>query len=114
MSNNPYARQVSAGTTFLSPTDFYVEVDTSIGEATIVLPNITTIMEIVAKLGITFAGIRFVDVSNNASINNIIIASGGTNTINDVTSITLNTDGVGGLFTTISGNQWAYTQNSDS
>jgi hypothetical protein len=39
----------------LSPTDFYVEVDTLLGEATVVLPSISTIMEIVAKLGITFA-----------------------------------------------------------
>ena len=109
---NSYTRQVGAGTTFLSPTDFYVEVDTSLGEATVVLPSISTIMEIVAKLGITFAGIRIVDVSDNASVNNIVILSGGNDLVNNASSITLNTNGVGGTFNTLSGVEWAYAQNS--
>jgi hypothetical protein len=109
---NPYSRQVVAGTTFLSPTDFYIEVDTLLGEATVVLPSISTIMEIVAKLGITFAGIRIVDISDNASVNNIVILTGGNDLVNNTSSITLNTNGVGGIFTTISGTEWAYSQNS--
>jgi hypothetical protein len=106
------ARKIGAGTTFLSPTDFYVEVDTSAGAVTIVLPSILTIMETVAKLGITFAGIRFLDISNNASVNNITIIGGSNNKVNDLTSIILNTNGVGGIFNILNNNEWSYNQNT--
>ena len=42
MANNSF-RSVSAGTTFLSPTDFIVQVDTSAGAVTLVLPKISKI-----------------------------------------------------------------------
>ena len=63
MSNNSF-RQVGAGTTYLSPTDFLVQVDTSLGAVVIVMPKIATILDSYTTL-YQYMGIRFVDISNN-------------------------------------------------
>jgi hypothetical protein len=111
MSNANSFRLVGAGTTFLSPTDFIVQVDTSAGAVTLILPKIDTILSTYATIQ-QFIGVRFVDISNNASVNNITIAGFETNTINGDRSIVLNTDGVGGMISLIGTSQWNFVQNS--
>jgi hypothetical protein len=57
-------------------------------------------------------GIRFSDVSNNASVNNITIAGFETDTINGESSIVLSNNGDGGVLTLIGEGKWAFQQNS--
>jgi hypothetical protein len=109
--NSNSFRLVGAGKTFLSPTDFIVQVDTSAGAVTLVLPKIETILGTYATIQ-QFIGVRFVDISNNASVNNITIEGFERNTINAENTIVLNTDGVGGMISLIGTNQWNFVQNS--
>ena len=111
MANNSF-RSVGAGTTFLSPTDFIVEVDTSAGAVTLILPKIATILSTYVTIQ-QYIGIRFVDVSNNASVNNVTIAGFETDTINAESTITLDTNGAGGMVSLIGSGQWCFTQNSN-
>ena len=113
MANTNSFRQVGAGTTFLSPTDFIVQVDTSAGAVKLILPKTSTILDSYTTI-FQYMGIRFVDVSNNASINNITIEGFETNKINGETSFVLNTNGAGGIFTLIGADSWSYNANSNS
>jgi|688.fasta_scaffold40257_5 hypothetical protein len=104
-------RTVGAGKTFLAPTDFIVQVDTSAGAVELVLPKIDTILGVYTTIQ-QFMGIRFVDVSNNASVNNITLTGFETDNINGATNIVLNTNGVGGILTLIGETNWSFTQNA--
>ena len=110
MSNNSF-RQIGAGINFLSPTDFIVQVDTSAGAVQVVLPKIETILGSYTTL-YQYMGIRFVDISNNASLNNITLTGFETDTINGSTNIVLNTNGTGGILTLIGDGDWSFQQNS--
>jgi hypothetical protein len=112
MSNNSF-RLISAGKNFLSPTDFIIQVDTSQGAVEIVMPKIATILASYTTI-YQYIGIRFIDISNNASVNNITITGFETDTINGATNIVLNTDGIGGSLELIGDTQWAYLQNRTS
>jgi hypothetical protein len=111
---NQFSRTVGAGTTQLSPTDFFVNVDTSAGAVTLILPKITTLQESLEKSGsfFSYVGVRFVDISNNASVNNITVATADGDNINDAVSVVLDTDGVGGLIQLIGTEAWALNSNS--
>lgn len=109
MNNTNSFRYIGAGTNFLSPTDFILEVDTSIDSVEIVLPKIETILNNTTIY--QYIGIRFLDVSNNASVNNITLTGFETNLINGQTSIVLDTNGVGGVLVLIGENEWIYTEN---
>jgi hypothetical protein len=109
MSN--YTRKIGEGTNFLSPTDFIVEVDTSQGEVIMYLPLISTVLASESPNLQQFMGVRFVDVSNNASVNNIIIRGLGDDTVNGG-EVVLKTDGVGGLINLISNSKWSFQQNT--
>jgi hypothetical protein len=113
MSNENSFRRVGAGINFLSPTDFIVEVDTSAGAVTLILPKIATILSSFTTIQ-QFIGIRFVDISNNASVNNITVEGFETDSVNGESSIILNTNGAGGLATLIGGSQWSFQKNSTS
>jgi hypothetical protein len=113
MSTENSFREVGAGKNFLSPTDFIIEVDTSVGAVEVVLPKIATILNTNPSV-YQYIGIRFVDISNNASVNNITITGFETDTINGATNIVLNTNGVGGVVSLIGNDQWAYLQNLTS
>jgi hypothetical protein len=104
-------RLVGAGTTFLSPTDFIVQVDTSAGAVTLILPKIQTILSAYTSIQ-QFIGIRFVDISNNASVNNITIVGFESDSINAENNIVLNTNGVGGMISLIGTSQWNFVQNA--
>jgi hypothetical protein len=104
-------RSVGAGKTFLAPTDFIVQVDTSAGAVELVLPKIDTILSVYTTIQ-QFMGIRFVDISDNASTNNITITGFETDNINGATNVVLNTNGVGGILTLIGESDWSFTQNS--
>jgi hypothetical protein len=110
MANNSF-RSVGAGTTFLSPTDFIVEVDTSAGAVTLILPKIATILGSYVTIQ-QYIGIRFVDVSNNASVNNITIAGFETDKINGENLIKLDTNGAGGMLSLLGASQWNFVPNS--
>ena len=106
-------RLVGAGKTFISPTDFIVQVDTSAGAVTLVLPKISTILDSYTTI-YQYVGIRVVDISNNASVNNITIEGFETNVVNSSSSVVLNTNGAGGICTLIGDNQWSFNSNSVS
>jgi len=110
MSNSSF-RLVGTGKNFLSPTDFIIQVDTSQGAVEIVMPKIATILASYTTI-YQYMGIRFIDISNNASKNNITLTGFETDTINDVTNIVLNTNGVGGILTLIGESDWSYQKNS--
>jgi len=109
MSNSSF-RLVGTGKNFLSPTDFIIQVDTSQGAVEIVMPKIATILASYTTI-YQYMGIRFVDISNNASTNNITLTGFETDTINGATNIVLNTNGVGGILTLIGENDWSYSEN---
>jgi hypothetical protein len=109
MSN--YTRKIGEGINFLSPTDFIVEVDTSQGEVIMYLPLISTVLSSESPNLQQFMGIRFVDVSNNASVNNIIIRGLDNDIVNNG-EVVLKTDGVGGLINLISNSKWSFQQNT--
>ena len=104
-------RSVGAGKTFLAPTDFIVQVDTSVGAVELVLPKIDTILATYTTIQ-QFMGIRFVDISDNASVNNITLTGFETDNVNGVTNIVLNTNGAGGILTLIGETNWSFTQNA--
>jgi hypothetical protein len=110
MANNSF-RYVGAGTTFLSPTDFIVQVDTSAGAVTIVLPKISTIINTFTTI-YQYIGVRLVDISNNASVNNITILGFETDVVNGGASVVLDTNGAGGLISLLGESQWSFNQNS--
>ena len=114
MSNSVF-RVVGAGTTFLSPSDFYIQVNTSGGAVQIVLPKTQTIFSDLnnSNTAYNYIGIRFVDISNNASVNNITITGFETDVINGQTNVVLTKNGIGGILTLIGEGQWSYEQNSD-
>ena len=110
MANTSF-RVVGEGKNFLSPSDFLIQVDTSQGAVEIVMPKIATILGSYPTI-YQYMGIRFIDISNNASVNNITLTGFETDTINDVTNIVLNTNGVGGILTLIGESDWSYQKNS--
>lgn len=112
MADNNF-RLVGAGKTFLSPTDFIIQVDTSAGAVTLVLPKISTILDSYTTI-FQYMGIRIVDISDNASVNNITIEGFETNVVNGSSLLVLNTNGAGGIFTLIGNNQWSFQLNSTS
>jgi hypothetical protein len=116
MQTNPFSRTVGAGTTFLSPADLFLNIDTSEGEVTVVLPKISTVYEYLLKQGsfYSFVGIRFVDISNNAETNNITILPHEDDNLNGASSVVLNTNGVGGVIVLLGDNAWSYTPNAVS
>ena len=103
-------REIGAGKNFLSPTDFIVQVDTSIGAVEIVMPKINTVLNSYPSI-FQYMGIRFVDISNNASVNNITLTGFETDTINGLTNVVLNKNGIGGTLVLIGDSEWAYLQN---
>jgi hypothetical protein len=115
MSLNQYTRTIAAGKTFLSPTDLYISIDVTLGVATMVLPKISTVFDNTSVNNIySYIGIRFFDLINNASVNNIIVEAADGDFVNGQSKITLNTNGVGGLVTPVGSNNWSLTINSIS
>jgi len=114
MSNNIF-RIVGAGRTFLSPTDFYIQANTNdSGQVEIVLPNSQLIFDNLnnSNTPYNFIGYRIVDISNNASVNNIVIYGFDNDLVNGNQTLTINTNGGGGIFTLIGEGQWSFQQNS--
>jgi len=113
MYNSNSFRQISAGKNFIAPTDFILEVNTSLGSVEMVLPKIATILDSYTTI-FQYMGIRFVDISNNASVNNITLTGFENDKINGVTNIVLNENGVGGFLTLIGNGQWSFQQSVNS
>ena len=77
MINSNLVRKVSEGTTFLSPTDLFVEVDTTNGQAIIYLPSSQSIQDAFERQGNpqSQVDIRISDTSGKADVNSITIYS---------------------------------------
>lgn len=113
MSFNQYKRVFGAGTSYLSATDLFAEIDTTLGVATIYLPKISELFALFATNNFyNFNGIRFTDLANNAAVNNIILKGKDGDLVNGLSQITLNTNGVGGILTPISETGWSLTINN--
>jgi hypothetical protein len=113
MSFNQYKRVLEAGTSYLSSTDLFVEVDTTLGVATIYLPKISELFALFSTNNLySFNGIRFTDLARNAAVNNIIFRGKDGDLVNGLSEITLNTNGVGGILTPISDTGWSLTINN--
>jgi hypothetical protein len=116
MSSN-LIRIVGSGRTFLSPTDFFVQANTNDGgQVEIVLPNSQLIFSDPnsSNTPYNYIGVRFVDISNNASVNNIVIYGFDNDLVNGGQTLTLNTNGAGGIITLIGEGQWSFEANSTS
>ena len=95
MGYNQYKRLFEAGTSYLSATDLFVEVDTTLGIATIYLPKISELFALFATNNFyNFNGIRFKDLVGNAAVNNIIFKGLDGDLINGLSEVTLNTNGI--------------------
>lgn len=115
MGYSQYKRVFKAGTSYLSATDLFVEVDTTLGVATIYLPKISELFALFATNNFyNFNGIRFIDLTNNAAVNNIVLRGKDGDLINGLSEITLNTNGVGGIITPISETSWSLNINTIS
>jgi hypothetical protein len=116
MTNSVF-RIVGFGKTFLSPTDFFVKANTNDGGTVeIVLPNSKTLFENLNSQNspYNYIGFRIVDVGNNASVNNIIVEGFESDKVNGSQTLTINTNGGGGIFTLIGEGEWSYEGNVSS
>ena len=114
---NSIFRVVGAGRTFLSATDFYIQANTNdSGQVEIVLPNSQLIFDNFnsSNTPYSYVGVRIADISNNASVNNIVIYGFESDLVNGGQTLTINTNGGGGIFTLIGNGQWAFNSNSVS
>jgi hypothetical protein len=109
-------RLVGAGRTFLSPTDLFVEANTNDGgQVEIVLPNTKLIFgNTNTNTAYNYVGVRFIDLGNNASVNNIVIYAFDDDLINGQQTLTINTNGGGGLINLIGEGQWIFDENNSS
>jgi hypothetical protein len=115
MSFNQYKRIFGAGTSYLSATDLFVEINTTLGVATIYLPKISELFALFATNNFyNFNGIRFIDSVNNAAVNNIILKGKDGDLINGLSEVTLDVNGIGGIVTPISETNWSLNINSTS
>jgi hypothetical protein len=115
MGYNQYKRIFEAGTSYLSATDLFVEIDTTLGIATIYLPKISELFALFATNNFyNFNGIRFKDLVGNAAVNNIILKGLDGDLINGLSEVTLNTNGIGGIITPISETDWSLNLNTVS
>jgi hypothetical protein len=109
MSTLPFSRTITEGTTYISPTDYTLAIDTTNGIATLVLPEISNVYKTFKNaLGnpITIFGFRFIDIGNNASVNKIVFQTIGNDKINGVQQIEITNDGESGMILVSAGNNY--------
>jgi hypothetical protein len=114
--SNSISRIVGAGRTFLSPTDLFVQANTNdSGQVEIVLPNTKLIFGSTdTNTAYNYVGIRFIDSGNNSSVNNIVVYAFDDDLINGQQTLTINTNGSGGLINLIGEGQWIFDENNSS
>lgn len=105
---------VGAGRTFLSTNDLFIQANTNdSGQVEIVLPNSKLIFgNSNSNTAYNYIGVRFVDIGNNASIYNIVIYAFDDDLINGQQTITINTNGGGGIINLIGEGEWAFEENT--
>ncbi len=109
MSNFPITRNVGAGVTLLSLSDFHLTITTANGAVLVYLQAVSDLLNYKQNVtgNINFIdGIRFVDFSNMAATNNITFYAADGDTINGASSFTVNTNGATGMLIPCGGNQW--------
>jgi hypothetical protein len=109
MSTLPYIRTITAGKTFISPTDYTLYIDTTSGIATVVLPKIETLYSSFKNvLGNPNAilGFRFLDIGNNASVNKIVFEGMDGDKVNGGQIYEVTDDGASGLILVSGGNNY--------
>jgi hypothetical protein len=109
MSTLPYIRTITAGKTFISPTDYTLYIDTTSGIATVVLPKIETLYSsfknVLGNPNAIF-GFRFLDIGNNASVNKIVFEGMDDDKVNGGQIYEVTDDGASGLILVSGGNNY--------
>ena len=107
---------VGAGRTFLSTNDLFIQANTNdSGQVEIVLPNTKSIFgNTNTNTPYNYIGVRFVDIGNNASVNNIVVYAFDDDLINGQQTLTINTNGGGGLINLIGEGEWIFDENNSS
>ena len=83
-------REIGAGINYLSPTDLFIQVNTNdAGVVQMVLPNSSAFFSNINTSIYQYIGIRFSDISNNASVNNIILTGNSSDKINGKSNLVL-------------------------
>jgi len=102
-------RRFTAGTHNLSPSDFILEIDSTGGQVTLVLPSITAYKNARSRSGAInqLINYRWQDISGTAGTNNIIFQANALDQVNGASSITVDTDDAGGTLVITSDNAWA-------
>lgn len=105
----PYIRTITAGKTFISPTDYTLYIDTTGGIATVVLPKIETLYSsfknVLGNPNAIF-GFRFLDIGNNASVNKIVFEGMDDDKVNGGQIYEVTDDGASGLILVSGGNNY--------
>lgn len=113
MSIANYTRNVGSGKTFLSPTDLFVNCDTSNGLVEIVLPKISTLFDYYSKLGgFVYSGLRIIDKSKNAGNNNIIVEAMDNDFVGGLKKVQITKNGGGGIVNVMGENDWFFWFNT--
>ncbi len=108
----PPTRNIGAGLTTLSTTDNVLDIDTTLGSATITLPSILAWYELKNKSGAIYDtdGLRFTDVGGVSATNSITFLAAEGDEINGADGILVNTNGISGVITpNLDGASWAYS-----
>ena len=107
---------VGAGRTFLSTNDLFIQANTNDGgQVEIVLPNTKSIFANTnTNTPYNYIGVRFIDSGNNASVNNIVVYGFDDDLINGQQTLTINTNGSGGIINLIGEGEWIFDENNSS
>ncbi len=97
----PSIRNIGSGVTNITTTDNVLNIDTTLGAATLTLPSIASWFELKNKSGAIYDadGLRFTDVGGVAAINNITFNTSSGDLINSDSSIVISTNGASGILT---------------
>jgi len=102
-----YKRLIAPVTYMVSSEDVVIDVDTTLGVATIFIPNIQADATLDRKIYIN-------DATNNASVFPITVNTIGGNTINNVLSLPLDADGISAQIIIVDRNRYMANLNNDS
>ncbi len=113
----PATRTIGAGLTNITTTDNVLNIDTTLGVATLTLPSIASWFELKNKSGSIYDadGLRFTDVGGVSAANNIIFTPSSGDLINGLSNIVIDISRASGILTpTIDGdgnntNSWEFS-----
>ncbi len=97
----PATRNIGEGSTIITTTDNILNINTTLGSATLTLPSITEWFELKNKSGAIYDsdGLRWTDVGGHAATNNITFVAAAGELINGASSLVINTNRASGIIT---------------